>query len=85
MYLHSDLRFVCEDCGQKLPVQKQTGATSDQAPKKNSITCANTRDVVEVFRIKGTTTDICLVMRIFGSNVPSVRTKTRTKGTEILT
>ena len=43
--------------------------------KKNSITCANTRDVVEVLRTKGTTTDTCLVMRIFGSNVPPVHTK----------
>ena len=68
----------------KLPVQKQTGTTSDHAPKRTQLHVQTQGDVVEVLKTKGTTTDICLVMKIFGSSVPSVRTKTRTKGTEIL-
>ena len=53
--------------------------------KQNSVSCANTKDVVEVSRTKGTSTDICTVMRMFGLNAPLARTKIRTRGTEILT
>ena len=53
--------------------------------RQNSVICVNTRDAVEVLRTKGTSTDICLVMTIFGSNVPPAHTKIRTRGTEILT
>ena len=53
--------------------------------RQNSVSCVNTRDAVEVLRTKGTSTDICLVMRIFSLNVPPAHTKIRTRGTEILT
>ena len=43
--------------------------------KQNSVSCAKTKDVVEVLRTKGTSTDICLVARIFGLNAPPAQTR----------
>ena len=47
--------------------------------KQNSVSCANTKDVVEVSRTKGTSTDICTVMRMFGLNATSCPYKNKDK------
>ena len=84
MYLHSDLRLFVRIVV-KTSHSKADWSNIRSHTRQNSVICVNTRDAVEVLRKKGTSTDICLVMRIFGSNVPPAHTKIRTRGTEILT
>ena len=53
MYLHSDLRFVCEDCGQSFPSSKADWSNIRSHTRQNSVSCANTRECSRGFKNKG--------------------------------